>query len=753
MKKRCLPLLSLVLAGSLLTACTSPAPAETSGSPAPSQSAAGIYTPGEYSATVDGFGGPVTVTITVDENAILSVSAVGDDETDGVGSRAIEELPAAIQEAGSVDVETISGATISSNAVLTAAKQALAQAKGESATLSMEDGTYEATGNGFDLTTPVPVTVEISGGKISAITVGECKETEGMLASVNDLLIPRIVEHQSLAVDAITGATSTSNAVKAAVLDCCIQAGADEAALYAEIPASTAEETYEVDVIVVGMGGSGTTAALSAAENGAKVLAMDKAGKWGGTSAITSGPAAVNAPSQVEAEIADWPDPITNETRTKAAGEELVDAEALYNEWTSYTTVDGQQHAKTDIIRLEIDLSGDTLDWLSGYGFQFDPARGFVGGKWGIFAPYSGGKTLTESFFSSAYDSFTEMGGQYLLETEATELIVEDGRVTGVKAVKADGTQVTAKADAVILATGGFGGSSELQEEYLGESWKLYGMAQNDGAGIRMAVEAGAATYNIDMPPMSHFVAPAQIITSFESSDNDIPYGMVCSGEVLAVDQTGVRQMSESGLAMNAYTMGSRYFTIFSKEQIDTLREQGFSADASGRYLSQGGVTADTPLSNIDAVLEEGITMGFIYKADSLEALAQAIGGDMSADNLKASVEAYGQAAAGEDPLGKDASLFQRLGAPSMDSEYYIAVTGAPYIYSTCGGLDVDVSMRVLDESGAPIEGLYAVGTDSMGVLFTNTKGYANYGGIAQAYAFVSGRVAGEAAAQAVAGN
>lgn len=145
--------------------------------------------------------------------------------------------------------------------------------------------------------------------------------------------------------------------------------------------------------------------------------------------------------------------------------------------------------------------------------------------------------------------------------------------------------------------------------------------------------------------------------------------------------------------------------------------------------------------------------MGFIYKADSLEALAQAIGGDMSADNLKASVEAYGQAAAGEDPLGKDASLFQRLGAPSMDSEYYIAVTGAPYIYSTCGGLDVDVSMRVLDESGAPIEGLYAVGTDSMGVLFTNTKGYANYGGIAQAYAFVSGRVAGEAAAQAVAGN
>ena len=140
--------------------------------------------------------------------------------------------------------------------------------------------------------------------------------------------------------------------------------------------------------------------------------------------------------------------------------------------------------------------------------------------------------------------------------------------------------------------------------------------------------------------------------------------------------------------------------------------------------------------------------MGFIYKADSLDALAKAIGGKMDAGTLKTSVKDYQTASKGTDPLGKKAELFARMGAPASESEYYVAITGAPYIYSTCGGLDVDVSMRVLDKSGAPIEGLYAVGTDSMGVLFTNTKGYANYGGIAQGYAFVSGKTAGAEAAK-----
>ena len=613
-----------------------------------------------------------------------------------------------------------------------------------------KDGTYTAEVTGFNLLSKVPVTVEIKDGKMVSISIGENGETNGMPQMVEKYMIPRMLENQTVSVDAITGATSTSAAVRMGVMLCLEQAGADMSQFSTEMPKSDAVEEYTVDVVVVGMGGSGTAAALSAAEAGASVLALDKAGKWAGTSAVTSGPMAVNAPSQVATEYAEWADPITGEKRVKAAGENLVDAEALYQDWINYTTVDGVQHAKVEVIRAAIDGSGAAIDWLMEYGFQFDAAKGFVGGKWGIFTSYSGNKALTEQFFADAYGKYeTELGGKYLLETEVTELIVTDGKVAGVKAVKWDGTQVVVNAKNVILATGGFAGSEELMEKYLGEAWKLYGMAQNEGTGIELATSVGAATYNIDMWPMSHFVAPYMIMTAFEAADNDIPYGLVASAEVMVVDQTGTRFINEANIAMNAYTNGAKYYTILSAEQIEILKTQGLSKNSSGRYLSQGGVKADTPLTNIEAVIEKGIEMGYMYKAESLDALVAAIGNEkMSADNLKASVAAYNVAAnGGEDALGKSADNFARLGAVNEGSEYYVAITGAPYIYSTCGGLEVNVDMQVINTAGEVIEGLYAVGTDSMGVMFTNTKGYTNYGGVAQGYAFWSGRVAGAHAA------
>lgn len=647
--------------------------------------------------------------------------------------------------------ETVPAETTQAVQTEPAAESTSAAAQTEAAKVIMTDGTYQAEARGFHLLQKVQVTVEIADNQIAAITIGENGETNGMPQMVEKLMIPRIIENQSLAVDAITGATATSAAVRMAVSDCCEQAGADLSLLQTPPMKSEETEEYTVDVVVVGMGGSGTAAALSAAENGASVMALDKAGKWGGTSAITSGPMTVNAPSQVEAEYAEWADPITKETRVKEAGELLVDGDALYEDWIAYTTVDGVQHAKVDIVRALIDGSGETLDWMIANGFSFDPAKGFVGGKWGIFAPYSGNKEQTEQFFANAYDRYEkELGGQYLLETEATELLVENGRVAGVTAVKQDGTKVIVHAGSVILATGGFGGNPQMQQEYLGESWRLYGMAQNQGTGIEMALSMGAAAYNIDMPPMSHFVAPYAIMTSFEEPlDNDIPYGLVCSGEVMAVDQTGSRFAAENTLAMNAYKNGAKYYTILSAEQIAVLREEGLSQAASGRYLSQGGVPENTPLANIDAVLEQGIQMGFIYKADTLEGLVEAIGNEkMVLDNLTASVNQYNEAAEGaEDAFGKAPELFERLGGINLESEYYIAVTGAPYIYSTCGGVEVNADMQVLDESGNAIEGLYAVGTDSMGVMFTNTKGYTNYGGVAQGYAFFSGKTAGAHAA------
>ncbi|NCB50867.1 MAG: FAD-dependent oxidoreductase [Clostridia bacterium] len=625
------------------------------------------------------------------------------------------------------------------------ATQAPATAEPEpAATLTMADGTYTAEGSGFSLAVKIPVTVEVKDNEISSITVGENGETMGMIAAVENLYIPRVIEYQSLAVDAITGATASSVGVRMAVADCLGQAGADASLLYTEIQTSTAAETYDVDVVVVGMGSSGTCAALAAAESGVNVLAIDKAGKWGGTGAVTSGPSSVNPPSLVSQEIAEWADPIQG-TRTKAAGENFVDAEALYNEWINYTTIDGVQGAKTDLIRLVIDKSGETCDWLTDYGFEFEAPTGFVGGKWAIFSRYVGNKALTESFFAAAYENFTEMGGRYMLETEATDLIMEDGKAVGVVATKADGTSVTINAKAVILCTGGFAGSAQMQEEYIGEAYPLYGMYTNDGKMVQSAIDNGAGTYSIGIYPMSHFVAPTIITRAFSAADNDIPYGLICTAEGMAVNRDGDRFIDETGIAMDAFYQGNVFYYIYSSDQIDILREQGLSANAGGRYLTQGGIVADTPLSNIDAVIDQCVTQGNAFKADSLNELAAAIGGSMTAESLKASAAGYNPE---NDAFGKDAAKFDRLGTVSEDAEYYVAFVGAPYIYSVCGGLDVNASLEVLDTDGNVIPGLYACGTDSMGVLFNEDKAYTNFGGCAQGYCFVSGKTAAENAAE-----
>ena len=714
--------------------------------------AEGGFAPGEYEASAPGFGGTVTVKLTLDEEKVVAAEIEGAGETPTVGGAAIEQYRERLLGIVSPDeVDGVSGATFTSTAVKTAVAAIFAEAAGVEAAepAPLEDGSYSAEGFGFNLTVRMPVTVEVKDGKLAAITVGENGETNGFIQTVENVFIPRLIEHQSLAVDALTGATATCNGVRQGVENALRDAGMDLSGLYTPVAKVEASEEYETDVLVVGMGSSGTTAALSAAESGVKVLAIDKAAKWGGTGATTSGPANINPPSKVAAEIAEWNDPIQGK-HDKAAGELLVDAEALYETWLDYTTIDGVQGAKPELIAKVINESGETCDWLEGYGFAFGPPQGFVGGKWAIFSSYVGGKSLTESYFAAAYDKYVEMGGEYMLETEATDLLFEDGRCVGVKAVKADGTDVTIHAKAVICCSGGYAGSQELQKRFQGEAYKLYGMYTNDGKMIASAVDNGAATYSIGIYPMSHFCAPTQITTCFSFEDNDIPYGLICTAEGMAVNRQGNRFIDESAISMEAFYQGSEYFYVYSSDQIDVLREQGPSANAGGRYLSQGGIKADVPLANIDAVIDHCVDAGFVYKAATLDELAEMIGGEMSAENLKASVAGYKPDG---DAFGKDPAKFERLGTVSEDAEYYVAFTGCPYIYSTCGGLDVNENFQVLDTEGEVIPGLFACGTDSMGVLFNENKAYTNYGGCAQGYSFVSGRDAGAfAAAQILAG-
>lgn len=774
-------ILACVLAGALLlSGCSNTA---ASGS-------AGKYTAGTYEATAQGYGGSVTVTMTVDADSITDVKAVGENETEGVGSKAIEQLPGAILEAQSCEVDGIAGATFSSDAVLAAAKDCLAQASGtqaEPASVKMAPGTYTGQGTGFRVSEPITVNVTVSENEILDIQVDQVNTSEkpSILQSVVDLMLPRILENQSVAVDAITGATASSNGVKQAITDALTQAleagGSDASAISAfqTAPAKSTETiTLDTDVLVVGMGGSGVAAALSATENGASVLAIDKAGKYGGTSELTSGPMAINVPSQVEAEIADWPNPVTGETETKPAGADLIDAEALYEDWLAYTTIDGVQTAKPEMIRIMIDESGYTDDWLTQYGFSFDPAIGFAGNSWAAFTPHTGAKALTESFFDSVIGHFEEMGGSYMLETEAYDLIYDEAtnQVTGVLARStADGTEYVINAKAVVLATGGYAGSAEMEETYLSNeyyplkgAWKQFGMQQNDGKMIQAAIDDGAGTYNISVPPMVHVGGVDGFLSGYEAvpiegqissstgrpavwSVADIPLNMAISSNTLAVGADGKRFTSETALSMfNPWISGPHFYSIWGNEQIQDLIANGFDEVPYGpstNYLGYGSsIPAGVPLPETEEILQAAIDAGYVYKADTIAELAEKMGFDPEV--LEATVEEYNSycATGVDEAFGKDAQYLAAVeGGP------YYGIVGSSYCYSTCGGLDINTDFQVLLADGeTPMGGLYAVGTDSMGVLFSEAKAYVTYGGAAQGWAYTSGRLAGQVVAEAV---
>lgn len=169
---------------------------------------------GALTATAKGFGGDVTVTVVVEGDDIVSVTAVGADETPGIGSNAIEQLPGKIAEADSTDVDGVSGATYTSDAIKKAVEEALAS-KGEAAAAPAADGALTGTAKGFG--GDVTVTVTVDGDDILTVEAVGADETPGIGSNAIEQLPAKIVEADSTEVEVVSGATYTSKAIIEAV--------------------------------------------------------------------------------------------------------------------------------------------------------------------------------------------------------------------------------------------------------------------------------------------------------------------------------------------------------------------------------------------------------------------------------------------------------------------------------------------------------------------------------------------------------
>ena len=759
------------------------------------------------SAVEQGFGGPVSVTLTVEDGEITEVTAEGLRETDGFGSIALKMLPKEMVSAGSVEVDAITGATCTSDAIIAAAERAYTIATGGDDSLpdimdiNMAPGEYENTVRAFSRISKMKVIIKVNEKQILDIHVSENDENMSILSNAKRLLIPRIIQNQSVAVDAITGATGSSNGIKSAValgLKQALAAGGSPSTAFRyfrqrpERKVGEIEE-LEYETLIIGMGGTGSAAAMRAAETQKKlgrpvsVLALDKAGKYGGTSSMTSEMMSINPLKFMKEhnyEVAS----IQNGTYkrqledTRLDKSVYVDKAQLKKEWIEYTCGD----AKEELLDLMLDESGKALDWLVyEHGFFFGkPQLGVEpSAQYFLVYQYNGSfmdnKHVIAGYFDNIWHDYESLGGQYLLETEATELLIDyTGRVCGVKARRYDGHLYIIRAKAVVIATGGFAGNGDMTTELLQEdlfplkgTWRLVGSYQNDGKMLQSALENGAGTYNISAMPITHIGGPRYYYHAFDTriekmdrpdagtvswdtvfkhkpgeaviALDDIPMIMAISENVLAVNRFGKRFASEWCIGfLDPWRGGTEFYSLWTHDQIDQVRTSGFAFVQVGSFISQGGVPVGYPIERIHEVVEYAIKMGQAYKAVTIEELAKKLSIDPEA--LLSTVRKFNRycETGVDEEFGKEAKYMRPIGE---DKGPFYAFLGAPYCYSTAGGLDVNKKLQVLKKDGVtPIPGLYAAGTDCLGTLLSEKVPYVTYGGAAQGWAFTSGKVAGE---------
>ncbi len=691
--------------------------------------------------TAQGFGGEVSVTLTLTDGKITDVVLEGKDETPAVGGAALETLKQQVLDAGSADIDGVSGATVTSTAVKTAVKAALAEANGEeAAAVSFTPGTYE--GSAYGNTSTITVSVTVSDSKIEAIDLVSQNETPVLFDAAWDTVTSEILEEQSLAVDTVSGASTSSNGIIGAVTDALVNSGADVDPL--KVPAekevvAPQEITKEADVVVVGGGGAGLAAAISAAETGATVLVLEKAPFLGGNLTVFGG--IYNTPDTELQSVVEMSEAVTASLEAAISAEPVSDehkqimddVKADYEAWKAAGSVglfdspawfalqtwnSGDKVANLTLVRQMCDNAFEGYEWVKSLGVEFQDK--VTQGAGSLYQRTHGAVKPNGSGFIEAYvDTLSKYDTvEILTETAAEHFITEGDKVVGVTATDTAGNTITAKANkGVVLATGGFAGNVELRQKYCeGEKWTNLGPSVQTtnlkaitGDGIIMAQEIDANFVDMDQLQLLHL---GNAFTG--STKGVIPYKGRNSDEVIFVNQEGLRFVKEDGrrdVMCNAVTQqtGGYYWMIHDATNFDPY-----------------GVTA-----------EEYIKGGYLYRADTLEELAEMI--EVPAETLVATVNEYNDFV----DKGEDTLTGRTLLVAKITEGPFFAAKRVPSAHHTMGGVEIDTETHVIGADGNIIEGLFAAGEVCGGIHGGN-----RVGGNAVDDTVVFGRIAGANAAK-----
>lgn len=537
-------------------------------------------------------------------------------------------------------------------------------------------GTYEGSAKGF--ADEIKLSVTVDDNSITEINIISSNETESIGEAAFKTLIEEVISKQSLEIDVVSGATYTTNGFVEAMKNALTPSTKDVNKLFVEVEKGEKQVVeLDYDVVVVGSGVAGLTTANVALQGGSKVLVLEKMSIPGGASATAGGGTLVTGSDlQKSLNIED-------------------SADLLYDDLMK----NGRNSNDSNTLRMFVNSIPNAVNWANSpdggnlkYSDELSKAPVYNAER--IASPEGMGNGVINELVNKLKANNVELK----LDTKATELIVENGAVIGVKA-EGKTEDYIIKASSVVLATGGYGANSDLIPENV-KVLPYAGAAGSTGDALEMTKTLNAATINMDkvnIQPHSIKLENGRGQHTFQACN----FVYANTGAII-VSQDGVRFVKEND---DAYIINQKMlqnehsYLIMDEETYNKYIEiavdsHNFTKEQAQEWINNNG--------SVDPVF---------VKSESLDDLATTL--NMNTDNLKATVETYNGFVDG----GEDTEFGRKVSSKLSENGPYYAVEMSLRYYATLGGLQVNENMQVMNVDGEPISGLFAAGEVIGGAL------------------------------------